>query len=517
MLRILWQSNSPFCNTGYGMQTASCVPRLKKLGHDMAVFAFFGFEGSKMEWNGITIYPNDARDWGIKYGPIFYDDFKANVLLTLQDTWVLGNLDARLNWVPWTPVDHDPPPPAVVEILKGHSAIVKPIAMSKFGQAALKKEGIDVYYIPHGINTHLFTPNEEWGKEIRQQEGWEDKFIVGTVGTNTIERKNWIANLKAIKEFASRHSDVILYMHTEMTHNMGINLHALRESLGVENITFYPRFESMVIGIRSEQLARFYNTFDVFLLPTKGEGFGIPLIEAQACGVPVITTNCTAQAELVGGGWLLQDLTPTFTAQDSWQFECNPKEIVEYLEAAYQAKKDGSIKEIQEKARQKALEYEWDKLIPEYWKPTLEDIEQRIKQPKNLEGVQPWRSVFIPQTCMPRKVLDIGCGITQPYRSVLEHLGEYVGIDTREGEGVTICDAHNLPFRDKEFGFVWMSEVLEHLENPKRALSEAKRVGKHGVALFSTPLNVFFKVDPGHKVVKLPYAVLSTGDGLITW
>jgi SAM-dependent methyltransferase len=256
---------------------------------------------------------------------------------------------------------------------------------------------------------------------------------------------------------------------------------------------------------------------DVFLLPSKGEGFGVPIVEAQACGVPVITTNCTAQPELVEGGWLVKDLTPTWTAQGSWQFECNPHEIAEYLEEAYDEWKSGKIQERKDKAREKAKEYEWDKLIPEYWKPTLEDIEKRIHEPKNCEGIQEWRMYFIPHQCVPRKVLDIGCGVTQPYRKILEQLGDYTGIDIKGGENVTVCDCHHLPYEDKEFGFVWMSEVLEHLDNPEQAISEAKRVGEHGICLFSTPMNPYFRMDPSHKVVTIPYTTVGTGDGLIAW
>lgn len=382
-MRILWQSNSPFCNTGYGIQTATCVPRLKKLGHEMAIYAFYGFQGQKINWEGIPLYPNDSRDWGVRHADIFYEDFKADILITLQDVWVLAGLSREVNWVPWVPVDHKPVPPAVLTLLQRHQGLIKPIAMSKFGQAELKKWDVDSYYIPHGINTQLFRPNPDWGQEIRRQEGWEDKFIVGTVGTNMVERKNWIASLKAIKEFSSRHNDIVYYMHTEMEHDKGINLHGLRFDLGIDKITFFPKMEQIIIGVSPLTMAYFYNAFDVFLLPSKGEGFGIPIIEAQACGTPVIISNNTAQSELMGGGWLIKDLIPQWTAQASWQFDCKPDEIVEYLEAAYQAKKDGSIKEMGEKARQKALEYEWDKLIPEYWEPTLRDIEGRLKEKRN--------------------------------------------------------------------------------------------------------------------------------------
>lgn len=43
-------------------------------------------------------------------------------------------------------------------------------------------------------------------------------------------------------------------------------------------------------------LAMFYNAADAFMGNSMSEGFGIPLIEAQACGVPVITTNFSGHA-----------------------------------------------------------------------------------------------------------------------------------------------------------------------------------------------------------------------------
>ena len=91
-------------------------------------------------------------------------------------------------------------------------------------------------------------------------------------------------------------------------------------------------------------------------------------------------------------------------------------------------------------------------------------------------------------------------------------------MDNRNGQApnMVMADAHNLPFKDGEFGFLWCSEMLEHVENPKRVLEECKRVAKHGVILFSTPQNSFFKLDPEHKIIKgIDYQTVATGDGLI--
>ncbi len=490
------------------------------MGHDVAVLAYFGLQGSKVDWGDIPLYPNNAQDWGIKHAPLFYSDFKADLLITLTDVWVLFGLDARMNWVPWMPIDHNPPPDMVIKTLKESPGLLKPIAISKFGQAQLKLKDIDAYYIPHCINTELFKPLPEWRKIGREKYGWEDKFVIGTVGTNVVERKNWTASMMAVSQFSKRHpGEVIYYMHTNPLDEKGINLLKLREALDIESITKFPSQTEMLIGIEMETMARIYNVLDVFLLPSKGEGFGIPLIESQATGCPVITTNCTAQPELLGGGWLIKDLIPEWSMQGSWQFNCHPEEIVELLEKAYQAKKNGGMVRIGKKARAKALEYDDKKVFAELWPPVLEDIEKRLKEPKNLEGVQPWRLPFIPPACIPRKVLDLGCGLKQTYRKHLEALGEYVGVDIRNGNlpNSIIADAHNLPFEDGVFGFVWCSEMLEHVEEPERVVSEAKRVGKHGIFLFSTPLTPSFKMDPDHKIVKLPYQVMSTGDGIILW
>ena len=517
-MRILWSSNSPFVTTGYGMQTQAACRNLRVMGHDVAIFAFYGLQGSKVDWGDIPVYPNNPQDWGLKHAPVFYKDYNADILLTLVDVWVLGGINPGMKWVPWMPIDHDPAPPLVIDVLKKSNGLVKPIAMSKYGQAQLKKSGIESYYIPHSINTEMFAPSEEWRRVGRERYKWEDKFVIGTVGTNHVERKNWTASMKAVKIFSAMHpGEVIYYMHTNPFDEKGINLHLLREALGIEDITKFPSQADMIIGIETETMARMYNALDVFLLPTKGEGFGIPIMEAQSCGVPVITTKCTAQVELMEGGWFIENLIPVWTAQSSWQFDCTPEEIVEKLEEAYQAKKDGTIEKRKKIAREKALEYDDKKIFSEYWPPVLKDIEKRLKQPKNMEGVQNWRLNLIPHNCLPRKVLDIGCGVTQPYRKYLEKMGNYVGIDTRNGHNINQMDAHSLPYKDSEFGFVWCSELLEHVADPQKVIDEAKRVGKHGVCLFSTPHNKFFKLDPDHKVVKIPHTVVSTGDGMISW
>jgi glycosyltransferase involved in cell wall biosynthesis len=521
-MRILWSSVSPFVGSGYGSQTAIVAKRLKAMGHDIAILCHYGLAGSKTDWGDIPLYPNNPGDY-TSAAPIMYDDFKADLLITLVDIWVLRNMDPSLKWVAWMPVDHDPIPPLVLDAAKKSLGLIKPMAMSKFGLKQLNDAGVDAYYIPHTVNTKLFVADPEARERGRSRYQWQDKFVIGTIATNQSERKNWNAGMQGVKIFADKHpGEVIYYMHTNLTDGKGINLAAMRTNLKMEEYTRVPSIATMDIGIPQAVMAATYNVFDVFLLPTKGEGFGIPLIEAQSTSVPIITTKCTAQTELMGGGWFIEKLRPEWTAQSSWQFSCNPVEIAEKLELAYQAKKSGEILEIGKKAREKAMEYDEDAIYSTYWPSVLADIEKRIKQPKNMEGVQKWRLTFIPQSIVPRKVLDLGSGLTTPYKKALEHLGEYVAVDNRapEGSGIINADAHKLPFANKEFGFVWCSEMLEHCTEPEKVVQQAKRVGNHGVILFSTPKTPSFRIDPEHRVVdpqKVRYSEMGSGDGLISW
>jgi len=519
-VRILWSSNAPWVTTGYGMQAATAMDWIRRLGHDFGMFAFWGLYGAKVDLGDVPVFPNDAGDYGIRNSKMWYDNFKADLLITHVDVWVLGGLPLDINWVPRLPIDHYPAPPAVIDVLKRHSGIRHIIVESKYGQRMLAEQGIEATYIPASIDTNIYKPLPEKRKIGRERYGWQDKFVIGMVATNHEERKNWNVALKAVKVLEDNHKGkIIFYMHTDLQHPRGINLQLMRESLGMTEYTFVPSREELSLGIEKPVLANAYNVMDVFLLPTKGEGFGVPIVEAQACGIPVITTKCTSQEELIGGGYFIEKLEPFWTHQNAWQFQCSTAEVVDKLEEAYKDWENGSLEERKVLARQKALEYDDEKVFTELWKPTLELIEKKIKAPRNGEGIQPWRLAFIPPSIVPRKVLDVGCGTTLPYKKVLERLGEYVGIDTRPAEGVTVCDCHDLSrWGDGEFGFVWMSEVLEHLDNPAKALAEAKRVGVHGVCLFSTPKNAFFKGDPDHRVVTdVPYTEMATGDGCVIW
>ncbi len=90
-----------------------------------------------------------------------------------------------------------------------------------------------------------------------------------------------------------------------------------------------------------------------------------------------------------------------------------------------------------------------------------------------------------------KKVLDIGC--RTPYlKNKIESGGmEYFPIDISPAKGVAYGDIQNLKFRNNFFDITICSEVLEHVDNPLKAIKELKRVTKKRL-IISVPNEPWF-------------------------
>jgi glycosyltransferase involved in cell wall biosynthesis len=80
-------------------------------------------------------------------------------------------------------------------------------------------------------------------------------------------------------------------------------LHALAADLGITDDLVF------VGGISIDQTVRFYRAADVFVYPSLNETFGLPILEAMACGCPVVTSDASAMPETAGGAAVLADPT----------------------------------------------------------------------------------------------------------------------------------------------------------------------------------------------------------------
>jgi glycosyltransferase involved in cell wall biosynthesis len=184
-------------------------------------------------------------------------------------------------------------------------------------------------------------------------------------------RKCFHEAFEAFKLLRQQHSDAILYVHTEYTGRFGgVDLPALMHDVGVpvEAVWFPDQYRMTHYPFPHSRMAEFYSAMDVLLMPSAGEGFGIPAVEAQACGVPVIASDFSAQPELLGAGWLV-DGQRTYTPIGSFQFRPSIPDIFDALRQAYNAAGSDALAA---KARAHAEQYDINRVLEEFMLPALE-------------------------------------------------------------------------------------------------------------------------------------------------
>ena len=386
-MKITWASNAPWAGTGYGTQTKQVVDRLVKDGHDVAIVANFGLQARPMRdpESSVPVFPSGADTYGndvIIPTHLMHCRGEPGWIVTLYDVWVYGPHFDTERVASWTPVDHYPVPPKVADWARKHPTI----AMSQFGARALKEAGVErTAYAPHALDLNVWKPTPLLPNGQTAREAWgipEDAFLVMINAANkgnVPPRKSWGEMLSAVAVFMRDREDAYLYLHTEMMGVYGgVDLRMLLQVLGIppNRIRIPDQFAYLTGLIPQEALAAYYTTADVLLATSMGEGFGIPVIEAQACGTPVIVTDFSAQPELVGAGWTVPFQPWWDFTQVSWLALPNVAAIADRLQKAYEAKGDATLRE---QAIAKAAEYEADAVFDKYWRPILADLADQLK------------------------------------------------------------------------------------------------------------------------------------------
>lgn len=395
-MKILWHSVAPWVPTGYGQQTATNVPRVRDLGHDVAISAYYGLQGAKLRWQGIDVYPSYAESYGVDaLVPHAIDWFggadaapselrevsSRGLIVTLCDVYVLDvPLLNEMACAAWTPVDHTTLPPNVRNWFHRTGAV--PIAMSRFGEKAMLDEGIKPFYVPHGIDTTVFSPGDQ--TEARERVGIpEDAFAIAIVAANVGKdgnRKAFAEQIAAFTAFRRRHDDAFLVLHTDAVSPVGTNLNKLLEHLPRSSWTYTDQ-AAYRRGLPASTVADVYRSADVLSNCSWGEGFGIPIIEAQACGTPVVVTDATAMPELTGAGWTVDYEPYWHDSQSAWAAKPVIGSIVDAYEEAYEHAAD-----MREDARNFAIGYDADLVAVEHWEPTLRSLEDALERRREDAG-----------------------------------------------------------------------------------------------------------------------------------
>ena len=328
MAKILWIADGG-STTGFARVTHAIGERLvTKYGHEIHVIAT-NYHGDPYPTSMLLYVPdiNVPKDiYGMSRFIELLNKVNPDVVVMLNDPQVVMRQLFENRFDPERlMVQHFPillyQPVDGYDLPKRYDILGKAtnrIAMSAFGQEAMP--GSKLVY--HGVDTDQFWPVSSQqpitlstGVTVRSKEECKeaiglprDMFVVGRVDANT-GRKDYGALWKALLPVMRRHADVVAYFHCKAQNaRTGIDLAALiSRDPDTEDRFRWPGDFDAVHGYSQQDLNAVYNSFDVFVSTSRGEGFGLTIAEALACGIPVIAQKASSIPEVVGPGGELID------------------------------------------------------------------------------------------------------------------------------------------------------------------------------------------------------------------
>ncbi len=322
-------------DTGFGRVTAEIGGRLVELGVDVRLLAV-NHRGEPVRGKlAGRVWPanmfDDAFGGNLSSAAITgalwtkldpSDVWAPDAVLVISDVTGLlshvGQMTEAWQSVPvyhYCPIEGDNLMPA----WRGLWKVFQPIAMSDYGARVIGEHiGRTVPRIYHGVDTDTFHPVSPsdpvlWdGRVLRTKDACKEAFGLGQAKVilrtdRNVTRKFFDVLFRAFADIARLDPDVLLVLHCSNNDREGIDLvqEAARLPKDIADRIKNTNAHDTFRGLPTEGLVALYNAADVYMSTTGGEGFGLTLAEAIACGTPVVVTDWAAEREVVGAGGVM--------------------------------------------------------------------------------------------------------------------------------------------------------------------------------------------------------------------
>ena len=350
--KILWLGEASFLNTGFSVYGKEVLSRLHQTGkYEIAELAAYGGVAEprrlSLPWTYYGNMPTNKAEeevynqqmqnqWGAYHLEEVLLDFQPDVVFDIRDWWMLefaerSPLRRMFHWAIMPTIDSAPQREQWLATYLNADAVC---AYSEFGRDVMQHESngrikfCDVAPPAADYGVWEPAPNKQ---NLREFLGLErDINIVGTVMRNQ-KRKLYPELINAFRDFLVQYpalaKKTFLYCHTAFP-DLGWDIPLLVKESGIGHKILFtyackhcnyvfpsffqdatqacPRCKRIAAkmptsdsGIDSKALSDIVNCFDVYVQYAICEGFGMPQVEAAACGIPLMAVNYSAMESVV--------------------------------------------------------------------------------------------------------------------------------------------------------------------------------------------------------------------------
>lgn len=405
MAKVLMVSDTGI-PSGYGRIADSVGVRLVQRGYQVfaAGLQYDGllpaaYENARLPYEHVASLGGHA-DWPSRLAMLI-NVYAPDVVLVIQDAPYLEQVRglpvdwSRIAFVGITPVDGVPIWPNWINLFKLADGM---LTISEFGVKAHAEAGVHSLLCRPAADPQVFRrlPQEERAA-LRQAVGIDaGAFVVGSCAQNQ-GRKCWPSMLEGFFKATADLPTARFIAITEKTSLAGWDLPTLCDQMQWDKSKILWRGDEQLAA--ADSLTKLYNLLDVHVVLAHREGFGLPITEAQLCGVLNMAMDYTSGTEQCGDGHGVLIKPIDYRNPSSWgnSYDLFPDTADYAKQLRFYHDNPIGRAAVAERGRQYAASFTWDK--------ATDNVQQVIEQ-----AIDSKRPIVAPQSptapVLARMMLD---------------------------------------------------------------------------------------------------------------
>jgi glycosyltransferase involved in cell wall biosynthesis len=332
-VKVLWVGDACVA-TGFARVTHAACDELVRRGHEVDVLGI-NYMGDPHD-RPYRVWPcrqphDEGHDlMGVTRLPVLMARLVPDVVVLLQDPWNIASYFRQIDGFAEgaRTVSPEMADRVLATPVIGHMAVdgknqrggdldrlAHVITWTRFGAEELASGGYsgESTIVPLGVDLDRFTPIDrvEARSRVLPEAIGPDAFVVGAIGRNQ-PRKRLDLTIAYFADWVNRRNvdDAYLALHVAPTGEAGADVRSLISYYGLSGRVVVSK-PPIGAGAPDDLMPHVLSALDVYLTTTQGEGWGLPALEAMACGVPVVAPRWSGLGDWARDAAVLVPCTAT--------------------------------------------------------------------------------------------------------------------------------------------------------------------------------------------------------------